>query len=199
MTQIDSYPVTSPETPSQPLEFETIYKQYAEAIKSRAYKLGSPDPEAATQVTFMRVFNNLDTYEDQGKDIGAWLNTIVRNIVFDQKKALGRHPEYPSSDWLPYETTPADARFDTESIVDSREMGSLAAAAIGHVVGDDRLTMLQMYADGFSYEEIAESTGKKVGTVKSGINRARKAARSSPQIRKYASRVIKIEPEEAAD
>ena len=43
--------------------------------------------EDLTSETFARALRRIDSVRDQGRDPGAWLTTIARNLVFDHTKS----------------------------------------------------------------------------------------------------------------
>src|SRR6185312_4731566 len=46
--------------------------------------------EDLTSETFTRALRRIDSVRDQGRDVGAWLSTIARNLVLDHVKS-SRH------------------------------------------------------------------------------------------------------------
>ncbi len=116
------------------------------------------------QETVMRALANRDKFQE-GTNLHAWLVTILRNQYYSEIRKRRREVE------------------DSEGTHASRL--SDIAAQPGHLELDDFLRAMRLLPDeqrealvligasGFSYEEVAEICGVRVGTVKSRVSRAR--------------------------
>lgn len=181
MTHIDLYPTSSSsETVATPQTFEEVYEAYYDQILAQARRFNAADPEMATQETFMRAYINFDRYEDQGKTHMAWLSTILRNLVIDEKRRDAKIRQVPSSDSYRYESTPDRT---TERTIHDFEFDRAITQHLVDVVGDRRARMLQLAADGYDYDEISEQVGVPVGTVRSNLSRARDALKGNSELR----------------
>src|SRR5262249_44589004 len=72
--------------------FGLIYDRYMDTVFRFIYfRAGSrPLPEALTADTFLRALKRIGSFTWQGRDLGAWLVTIARNLVADHFKS-GRY------------------------------------------------------------------------------------------------------------
>src|SRR5919199_92495 len=69
--------------------FGRLYARYAHGV-ARYVGHRVPDPYLAqdfTGETFARALRRIDSVSDQGRDVGAWLTTIARNLLADHWKS----------------------------------------------------------------------------------------------------------------
>lgn len=69
--------------------FAQIYDRYVDVVYRYVYyRIGDrSQAEDFTSETFVRALRRLDSFTYRGRDLGAWLITIARNIVFDHVKS----------------------------------------------------------------------------------------------------------------
>ncbi|GAA0667535.1 hypothetical protein GCM10010193_18990 [Kitasatospora atroaurantiaca] len=124
--------------------------------------------EDLAQDTFLRAMNCIGGFRWTGKDIGAWLLTIARNLLFDHNKRRSTR----------LETTVA-APADTDSgvcVEDAVLAGADAArvcAALATLTELQRAAVQLRYWGGLTSQEVADCTGLRVGAVKTLTYRAR--------------------------
>ena len=65
--------------------FGQLYDHYVTLVHRYAYhRVGDrATAEDITSETFLRALRRIDSLSFQGRDVGAWLVTIARNIIFD--------------------------------------------------------------------------------------------------------------------
>ncbi len=65
--------------------FAQLYTAYSDTVYRYVYYRvgGMPTAEDLTSEVFVRAFQRLDTFAWRGRDFGAWLVTIARNLVAD--------------------------------------------------------------------------------------------------------------------
>jgi RNA polymerase sigma-70 factor (ECF subfamily) len=102
----------------------------------------------------------------EGTNLVGWLFTIMRNIHFTTIRKNWRVAEDPDGIYASALSIPAhqEAPLDLQDVM----------AALGEIKPSHRKALL-IVADGDSYEEAAETLGVAVGTIKSGVSRAREA------------------------
>lgn len=77
--------------------FGQLYARYAPGV-ARYVGHRVPDPNLAqdfTGETFARALRRIDSVSDQGRDVGAWLTTIARNLLADHWKSHRTQRETP--------------------------------------------------------------------------------------------------------
>jgi len=156
---------------------DLAWEQLVRSCQGRVYALayhylGGVEPARdLTQEVFVRIYQQLGTYE--GKGFMAWLLRITRNLCIDQIRRRNARP--PAEDLLAEDNEWAmpDAAPDPEQswLRDGRKR--LVYEALRHLNGPNREMILLKDIQGLQLKEIAEMLGLPIGTVKSRSNRAR--------------------------
>ena len=124
--------------------------------------------EDFTSETFLRALRRISTITYQGRDIGAWLVTIARNIVFDHSKSARARLEVTTADLLEGD--------DTEPSPESAVLDSLASeklvGAIRQLNDEQRECVALRFIHGLSVSETAAAMGKNDGAIKALQHRA---------------------------
>jgi len=150
--------------------FGELYDHYVRMVHRYAYhRVGDrATAEDVTSETFVRALRRIDSLSFQGRDVGAWLVTIARNIIRDQVK----------SSRFRLEVTTADMR-DADRATDGPE-----DAVVQHLTNRQLLECVQQlgseqqecivlrFLQGLSVSETAEIMGKKEGAIKALQHRA---------------------------
>nr|6DXO_A Chain A, RNA polymerase ECF-subfamily sigma factor [Streptomyces venezuelae ATCC 10712] len=70
--------------------FGRLYDQYSDTVYRYIYYRvgGKATAEDLTSETFLRALRRISTFTWQGRDFGAWLVTIARNLVADHFKSM---------------------------------------------------------------------------------------------------------------
>jgi RNA polymerase sigma-70 factor (ECF subfamily) len=136
----------------------------------RAFALsfcGSPDQaDDLVQETLVKAWTHRDSFTE-GTNLLAWLFTILRNAYFSQYRKRKR--EVPDIDGM-FSSRLAVGPGQTSHI----EMLELQVA-LACLPDNQREALLLAAAAGHSYAEVAQICGCATGTIKSRVNRARKA------------------------
>ncbi|MGH3097202.1 MAG: ECF subfamily RNA polymerase sigma factor, BldN family [Streptosporangiales bacterium] len=82
--------------------FAGLYDRYFDVVYRYVYyRVGShPAAEDLASETFLRALRRLDSFTWQGRDFGAWLVTIARNLVTDHFKSSRYRLEVTTADML---------------------------------------------------------------------------------------------------
>ena len=158
--------------------FSVLVERYQKPIFNFIYRFyGNYElAQELTQETFLRCYQFLKSY-DQERKFSTWLYTVARNLCIDELKRRRSAREVPLDDVLPA----IDAR-DVEGAVDrnaqlqciSREENFKLLEALQELPPAARTVLLLHYFQGLSYQEIGETLGLPVSTVKIRIFRAKK-------------------------
>jgi len=143
--------------------FTVLVRTYQPGIYSGALRLtrSREDAQEVAQDTFLRAYKALGEYEeDRIRDLKLrpWLWTIAVNLCRTRAKRARSTGPLPSDDTLSGEP---DEHFDDDEW--NRRLGSLSQTQRTAVV-------LRHVAD-LSVNDIAEITGRPVGTVKTDVSR----------------------------
>jgi RNA polymerase sigma-70 factor, ECF subfamily len=157
--------------------FGLIYDRYVDTVFRFVYfRVGNRQlAEDLTADTFLRALKRIGSFTWQGRDLGAWLVTIARNLVADHFKSGRYRLEVTTGDVL-------DA--DRE---DRGPEGSPEAAVVDHITNVALLTAVKQlnpeqqecivlrFLQGFSVAETAQTMGKNEGAIKALQYRAVRA------------------------
>ncbi len=134
------------------------------------------DAEDVTQETFVRMFRALDRY-DPGRPFSAWLFTITSRLCIDLMRRrrirpvpLVRHEAGSSEEEF---IDVPDASPGPETLTQHGEEERRVQELIESLPPHYRIVVLMRHQQDMPYEEIAESLGLPLGTVKARIHRAR--------------------------
>jgi RNA polymerase sigma-70 factor (ECF subfamily) len=130
------------------------------------------DAEDVVQEASLRAFRYFRTFA--GGDGRAWFLRIVRNACWDWRDRLAQSP----TDAFDEELHSGDqSAFDPEAQVLRTDDGRLLEHAMGALPDRFRELLVRRELDGLSYREVADVMDVPIGTVMSGLSRARQALR----------------------
>jgi len=160
--------------------FAELLQRYKGHVDKLLYHLAPDWSDRAdlAQEVWIRVYRNIRRLQDPKKFKG-WLGRIVTNLFYDELRRRKRvspplsldaplHLDDGSVEW--------DVAADEPGPVDTmmtQEFYEQLHRAIAELPEVFRVTIVMREIQGLSYEEIAETTGVSLGTVKSRIARAR--------------------------
>lgn len=161
--------------------FNTLVLRYQNAAYSVAYRLlGEPfSASDAAQEAFINVYRKI--HEFRGGNFKAWLLRIVTNGVYDRLRYEKRRPaesieELPGADGDDGAQLAAQA-LTPEQAAEQRDAQRAIQECMNQLADDQRATLVMFDLEGYSYQEVAETTAVQLGTVKSRLSRARLAMR----------------------
>ncbi len=145
---------------------ERVFKVAARIVRT------AEDAEDVTQEVFARALSALDRFDFRAT-FYTWLVSIARNAAFDAYRS-GRRTRTTYNLEGGFESFPHDGSADPVRTNAEKERAERVQRALSRLSPRDRtLLVLREYED-MQYEEIAVVLGCPVGTVESGIHRARK-------------------------
>ncbi|WP_239372414.1 RNA polymerase sigma factor SigE [Frankia sp. Cj5] len=159
-----------------PPTWEEVVRDHGNRVYRLAYRLtgNAHDAEDLTQDVFVRVFRSLADYTPGTFE--GWLHRITTNLFLDrmrrqQKIRFDALPDDPER--LAGREASPEAVY-AESHLDADIEGALAA-----LPPDFRAAVVLCDIEQLSYEEIAQTLGVKLGTVRSRISRGRAMLRQA--------------------
>lgn len=136
--------------------------------------------EDLVQEAFIRVYRHLHRF-DTSRKFSTWIYTIASNLAKNELRNRHRSPLvlYQSlrprgeDDHRPLQFEDSSSRPD--HMFTNRHLRELVDATVATLAAHHREVFVMREIEGRSYEEIAQLTGCNLGTVKSRLNRARRA------------------------
>ena len=159
--------------------FGQLYDHYVTGIfRFVYYRTGSQQlAEDLTSETFVRGLRAIQRFSWQGKDFGAWLTTIARNLIADHYKSSRSRLEIVS-DSVPEGSRTVDSPEQDVMALISNE---LLFEAVNSLPPEQRECILMRFIQGQSIAETAAALGRSEGAVKQLQLRAVRAlAKSMP-------------------
>ncbi|HYH26865.1 MAG TPA: sigma-70 family RNA polymerase sigma factor [Blastococcus sp.] len=150
--------------------FGKLYDHYVTLVHRYAYhRVGDrATAEDVTSETFVRALRRIDSLSFRGRDVGAWLVTIARNIIRDQAKSSRFRLEISTADMRD-----ADRATDgPEDAVVQHVMNEQLLACVRQLGGEQQECIVLRFLLGMSVSETAEIMGRKEGAVKALQHRA---------------------------
>jgi len=173
-------------------QFEGRLLRYAQRLLGGCHAGGTSDEARdVVQFVFLRLCDQ--SPDKNGDRLAQWLYTVCRNRALDVLRASGREKANGHGGWAvptkekegghspPYgrESDPADS-------AEEAELHALLRMLVAALPSSQR-EAIDLWSDGFSYQQIAEITSQKEGTIRVLVHRGLKAIREHPQVRELVS------------
>lgn len=125
--------------------------------------------EDLTSETFVRALTHIDTFEWRGRDIGAWLTTIARNLVADHHKSSRMRTTALYADVLALD---GPDPVDVAKIATDPPVFTALWHAVSTLPPNQRECIHLRYGLGLNVAETCAATGWTTGMVKALSHRA---------------------------
>lgn len=162
--------------------FEELVELYKDRIYHLAYRmLGRVgDAEDVVQETFLRVYMNLDRY-DENQKFSTWIYRIGTNLCIDRLRKRkpsysldAEMPDAEGTDW--YSALPSDQDTPEEELVLSETQQQIREA-IDTLPEKYKSVVVLRYLHDMSLQEIGDVLNMPVTTVKTRVHRGREYLR----------------------
>jgi RNA polymerase sigma-70 factor (TIGR02952 family) len=150
--------------------FGELYDRYVTVVHRYVYhRVGDRAlAEDVTSETFVRALRRIDSLSFQGRDVGAWLVTIARNIIRDHVKSSRYRLEVATADMRD-----ADRATDgPEDAVVQRLTNEQLLACVRQLNSEQQECVALRFLQGLSVAETAAVMGKREGAIKALQHRA---------------------------
>ncbi|GAA3876683.1 ECF subfamily RNA polymerase sigma factor, BldN family [Streptomyces sedi] len=144
--------------------FGSLYDHYSDTVYRYIYYRvgGRATAEDLTSETFLRALRRIGTFTWQGRDFGAWLVTIARNLVADHFKSSRFRLEVTTGEMLDANEV---ERSPEESVLESLANSALLDAV--HKLNPQQQECVTLrFLQGLSVAETARVMGKNEGAIK---------------------------------
>lgn len=160
----------------EPYAVELLIKKYQDSIYSLCLRItgGREDAQDCAQETFIKVINNIKSYQPDAS-LYTWMRKIAVNTCIDHMRKPFKLFSFFSFD--ENIDTIAAEKSDPERLCLENEADRILAEAVCKLPVKLKTVIVLRETEDMSYDEIADTCGISVGTVKSRIARARYALR----------------------
>ena len=158
--------------------FATLVDEHQRYVYHLAFRVLKDENEALdlTQETFIRAWTALPNFRGQSR-FRTWLYRIATNLCYNRLPNLRRSLTELGDDVLP-DLPDGDAMSSTPMReVESNETRTFLQHAIDNLDVHYKILITMRYHDELSYEEIASLLNLPLGTVKTGLFRAKEKLR----------------------
>ncbi|MDT0442138.1 ECF subfamily RNA polymerase sigma factor, BldN family [Streptomyces johnsoniae] len=144
--------------------FGCLYDHYSDTVYRYIYYRvgGRATAEDLTSETFLRALRRIGTFTWQGRDFGAWLVTIARNLVADHFKSSRFRLEVTTGEMLDANEV---ERSPEESVLESLANSALLDA-VRKLNPQQQECVTLRFLQGLSVAETARVMGKNEGAIK---------------------------------
>jgi RNA polymerase sigma-70 factor, ECF subfamily len=169
--------------------FEGLVQEHKNRIFGYVCRLtnDSPDAEDITQEVFIRAYQSMHAFRHDAA-VDTWLYRIATNLVIDRHRRQKRAPQ-----WVPVsgggtedddplgELASTSRHADPEASAELNELQHQVQKAVHSLPTKLRAVVVLHDMEGLSYEDVAQTVGCPVGTVKSRLFNARLMLRKKLQ------------------
>ncbi|MGW1030208.1 ECF subfamily RNA polymerase sigma factor, BldN family [Streptomyces sp. NPDC002577] len=144
--------------------FGRLYDQYSDTVYRYIYYRvgGKATAEDLTSETFLRALRRIGTFTWQGRDFGAWLVTIARNLVADHFKSSRFRLEVTTGEMLDANEV---ERSPEDSVLESLSNAALLEA-VRRLNPQQQECVTLRFLQGLSVAETARVMDKNEGAIK---------------------------------
>ncbi|TCB99134.1 sigma-70 family RNA polymerase sigma factor [Micromonospora zingiberis] len=157
--------------------FGLIYDRYVDTVFRFVYfRVGNRQlAEDLTSDTFLRALKRIGSFTWQGRDLGAWLVTIARNLVADHFKSGRYRLEVTTGDVLDADREDRGPEGSPEAAVVEHITNVALLTAVKRLNPEQQECIVLRFLQGFSVAETARAMGKNEGAIKALQYRAVRA------------------------
>ena len=129
-----------------------IYTQYRDKVFGfvRSKIVNQTEAEDIVQTVFLKVYSNLDKYDETKASLSTWIYTITRNTVYDYLKEKRGHPVLELVD-----NTVDSAEEPDDSLLNKEALEELACA-LEKLLQIERDVIILIYYHGKPKTEVAK-------------------------------------------
>jgi RNA polymerase sigma-70 factor (ECF subfamily) len=146
----------------------SLYDRYGRLAFGVAYRIlqDASSAEEVVQDAFLRVWRQAATYDPGRGNVRGWITSIVHHRAIDLLRGkAGRQRQEVAIDDVERTLAGGDVWTQVAQTLDREQV----LAAVGSLPVDQRRAVELAYFQGLTHQEIADSTGVPLGTVKSRL------------------------------
>jgi len=128
--------------------------------------------EDLAQDAFISAYRNLNQYS--GGSFKSWLMRIVRNATLDSLRKTQRRPtDSLDENMVAFESQLVSDEPTPDDVAENAELGDHIKEVMADLHPDQKMALVLIDIEGYSYEDAATAMSVSIGTVKSRLSRAR--------------------------
>jgi RNA polymerase sigma-70 factor (ECF subfamily) len=161
--------------------FEKLIEDHQKKVFNIALRMIGDYDEASelAQEAFLKAYKSIKSFKGDSL-FSTWIYKITTNVCLDEirrkkKKKLISLDEDIEHDGSEFKRQIKDHSPGPESLAENNELKRMVKESINLLPEDYKIVIVLRDIQGFSYEEISRIIKCPIGTVKSRINRARRA------------------------
>ncbi|MGW7196604.1 sigma-70 family RNA polymerase sigma factor [Streptomyces chryseus] len=157
-----------------PEAFTTLYNENRVAVSRYvAFRVNDQHlAEDLTQEVFLRALRRVGSFTWQGRDIGAWLYTIARNIIADYYKSARVKRELSVAELLDLDQAEASAEDVALRDLEAHEAHDTVTGALTHLCRNQATVLRLRFIEELSITDTATAMDRTPGAVKTMTHRA---------------------------
>ena len=139
-----------------------IYTQYCDKVFGfvRSKIFNQTEAEDIVQTVFLKVYSNLDKYDETKASLSTWIYTITRNTVYDYLKEKRDHPVLELMDNTVYSADEPE-----DSILNNEALEELACA-LEKLPQNQRDIIILIYYKNLDRRKVAQMSGMTYGQLR---------------------------------
>lgn len=159
--------------------FDTIYTEhYPKVLSWIKYKINNVEQaEELTSDIFVKIYKNLNEFDENKSKIGTWIMSITKNAIIDFFRTNKSSLNISMSDMVDDDGNETFVYTDNstpQKELEKKELGEIINSHILSLENENQQIVLDAFLnDQLSYEEISASMDIPIGTVKATIHRAK--------------------------
>ncbi|MBN8706606.1 MAG: sigma-70 family RNA polymerase sigma factor [Bacteroidetes bacterium] len=160
-------------------DFESEIRPHLTALYNYAFRMtaNEEDAEDLLQESLLKAYRFFDSFE-RGTNCKAWLFRILKNTFINQYRKTAKEPGKVDYDDIKefYNNIKPDSvdSNDLEEELFGNLLDDTVTSALQQVPPEFRTVVILCDLQGMTYEEISDTVGCPVGTVRSRLHRGRK-------------------------
>jgi RNA polymerase sigma-70 factor (ECF subfamily) len=152
---------------------EALYQESAAYLNAVAYRIvGSVDiSNEVLQESFIQIWNKASSYTPMLGNPSTWMTSIVRYRAIDKLKHEGRHQNRPYAEEENDILLNIPSEHTQEEVYNQFRLNKQLQACLNAMNDKFKKSVELAYLYGYSREELAETLGTNINTVKSWLKR----------------------------
>lgn len=163
---------------TEPTLFAEILDRHARAVhRYLARRIGADDAEELISEVFIIAFERRDRFDLLVDTAAPWLFGIARNLVSRWYRTVSRRDRAFERLLSRSTIDIGDSLDDVVDVLDAQRLAQSLGQALDAIAEADREALLLFAWENLTYEQIAQTQGVPIGTVRSRMFRARRILR----------------------